>query len=62
MEGTTIGVDTDEESFAILLRMLVDRKTVAGPYVDSYALAVVSNELLESSTVNLSSGSTTNQR
>ena len=57
-ERTTIRVDTDEEPLRIALRAFIDEETISGPHVYSYASVVRGKELLKSSPVNLSGGST----
>ena len=61
-EGTTISVDTDEERSRIALAAFVDEETISGPHIHDYSVFVRSNELMKSSAVDLSGGSTTNKR
>jgi len=61
-EGTTIRVDADEERSRIALGGFVDEETISGPHIHNYSVLVGSNELMKSSAVDLSGGSTTNKR
>lgn len=61
LQGPTVGVDTDEELPRLATRGVVNKETVSGPdvYDDSALVTLVgSNQLLESSLVNLSEGFT----
>lgn len=70
LQGTTVGVDADEQAFRTAARRVVNEETVSGPDVDSDSAARVilvtlvlatlvrSNQLLESSPVDLSEGFT----
>ena len=58
MERPTISVDADEESLRVRLRGPVDKQTISGSKIYSDSIVVCGNELLKSSVINLSSGST----
>jgi hypothetical protein len=59
LQGSTVGVNTDEERLRIFARGVVNKKTIAGPNVYSN-LFVGSNECVKSFSINLSKGSTAN--
>jgi hypothetical protein len=59
-QRTTIRVDADEEFLRIRARAPVDKEPVAGPDVYNYPWFVRGNELLKSSAIQLSGGSTAN--
>lgn len=59
LQRPTVRVDADEQSFRIAARRVVNEETVSGPDVDSDSALVTlvrSNQLLESSPVDLSEG------
>lgn len=61
LQRPTVGVDADEKSLRIATRRVVDEQTVSGSDVHSDSALVTlvrSNQLLESSPVNLSEGFT----
>ena len=57
-EGTTIRVDSDVERSRIALGGFVNEETISGPHIYDDSVPVRSNELMKSSTVDLSVGST----
>jgi hypothetical protein len=59
LQGSTVGVNTDEERLRIFARAVVNKKTITGPNVYNN-LFVWSNEFVKSSAINLSKGSTAN--
>ncbi len=59
-QRATISVDSDEEFLRTLARAPVDKKAVSGPNIYNYSALVRGDEFLESSAIQLSSGSTAN--
>jgi hypothetical protein len=58
LQGLTVGVDADEQPVRISARRTSDEETVAGPNIDRDSSRIRSNQLLESSPVDLSVGFT----